>query len=231
MTMDLSQMLIAAGEQIRAYQTVAAECDILRSERAQAVADRDQAVLGRDQALREGEAHRISIRELMVKNSNLFSTLDEYRVAAEKLSMGLSVSVWEHPALMVTEVLNIFRLKDVAPVRSLAQWAKDFHEVAVSKGFWDAYKTRPERIASIPEKLCLIHSEVSEALEDYRKGLDPTARTYEGKKLCGFGSELADIVIRTLELAEALGIDIGAIIAEKHEYNKTRSRMNGGKVC
>ena len=115
--------------------------------------------------------------------------------------------------------------------KSLGEWAKEFHEVSKSKGFWDPYPTRELRIASIPEKLCLIHSEVSEALEDYRKGLDPSARTYEGKKLCGFGSELADVLIRTLELCEALGIDIQSIVEEKNEYNKTRPFKNGGKVC
>ena len=121
-------------------------------------------------------------------------------------------------------------VKELRMAKSLNEWAKEFHEVSKSKGFWDPYPTRELRIASIPEKLCLIHSEVSEALEDYRKGLDPTKKIYEGKKICGFGSELADILIRTMELAEALGIDIQSIVEEKNEYNKTRSHRNGGKL-
>jgi NTP pyrophosphatase (non-canonical NTP hydrolase) len=122
-------------------------------------------------------------------------------------------------------------LRMTPTIKSLQEWANDFHQVAVSKGFWDAYPTREARIRIIPEKLCLIHSEVSEALEDYRTDKDPSERTYEGAKLCGFGSEIADVVIRAMELAAALDIDIGAIIEEKHEFNKTRSRMNGGKKC
>lgn len=114
--------------------------------------------------------------------------------------------------------------------RSLREWANEFHAVSKSKGFWDDFPTLKERIASIPMKLCLIHSEVSEALEDFRTGADPTAKSYEGKKLCGFGSEIADVIIRSMELAEALGIDIQAIIEEKNEYNKTRSFRNGGKL-
>jgi NTP pyrophosphatase (non-canonical NTP hydrolase) len=123
----------------------------------------------------------------------------------------------------------MMKANTTATIKSLQAWADDFHQVAASKGFWDEYPTREARIRIIPEKLCLIHSEVSEALEDYRAGKDPTERTYEGSKLCGFGSEIADVVIRAMELAAALNIDIGAIIEEKHEYNKTRAFKNGKK--
>jgi NTP pyrophosphatase (non-canonical NTP hydrolase) len=87
----------------------------------------------------------------------------------------------------------------------------------------------------VPEKLMLIVSEVSEAMECYRKSpdLDAGAVTCDearaGKKPEGMGSELADVVIRTIELAYALNIDIGKAIETKMAYNETRSYKHGGK--
>lgn len=116
---------------------------------------------------------------------------------------------------------------------SLNAWAEAFHKNSVKHGFWDKYPDLASRISSIPEKIALIHSEASEALEDYRnfgEHLDFRTLHYDtSMKPIGFASELADIVIRTMELANALGIDIGRAIAEKHAYNKTRPFKHGGK--
>ena len=58
-------------------------------------------------------------------------------------------------------------------------------------------------------QLALIHSEVSEALEALRIGDDEN-----------FIEELADILIRTFDLAGSIGVEnIGDIIANKHAYN------------
>lgn len=46
----------------------------------------------------------------------------------------------------------------------------------------------------------------------------------------GIPSELADVIIRILDMCGKYGIDIGAMIAEKHEFNKTRPYKHGGKV-
>jgi NTP pyrophosphatase (non-canonical NTP hydrolase) len=96
---------------------------------------------------------------------------------------------------------------------TISGMAKDIHSNAISKGWWET--RRP-----VPELLCLIHSEVSEALEAYRK--------QDEKNLA---EELADIVIRAFDMAEGLGIDIEKEITTKHEYNKTREYRHGGKKC
>lgn len=45
----------------------------------------------------------------------------------------------------------------------------------------------------------------------------------------GVPSELADIIIRVLDLAAAYGIDIGKAVVSKMEYNKSRPEKHGGK--
>jgi NTP pyrophosphatase (non-canonical NTP hydrolase) len=47
----------------------------------------------------------------------------------------------------------------------------------------------------------------------------------------GIPSELADVMIRILDMAEAFGINLQEVMLEKHEYNKTRGYRHGGKVA
>ena len=99
---------------------------------------------------------------------------------------------------------------------SLAELTARAHANSRDKGFWDGSEH------NIAEKLCLIHSEVSEALEESRTGADP-------RLACGFASELADVVIRVMDLAGWLGIDLEKIVVEKMAYNKTRPYKHGKK--
>jgi NTP pyrophosphatase (non-canonical NTP hydrolase) len=103
------------------------------------------------------------------------------------------------------------------------EWQKAVHENAKEHGWHSG-------LLNIPEKLMLIVSEVSEALEAYRDD-EMCEDTESNGKPVGFASELADIVIRTLDLAEAAGYDLESAISRKHEYNKTRPYRHGGKKC
>jgi NTP pyrophosphatase (non-canonical NTP hydrolase) len=109
------------------------------------------------------------------------------------------------------------------------------HSLAKEKGWYDGIDTVNLRNLPpdfIPAKLALIHSEISEALEAYRKDGIPNTCGIE-EVVMGEGSmaeELADAVIRIFDLAGLLKIQIGSCILAKHRFNKSRPYRHGGKV-
>jgi len=83
-------------------------------------------------------------------------------------------------------------------------------------------------------RLMLIAGEVVEAHEELRQGYamdweyfntDPGR---EGKPE-GVPAELADVLVRLLDLAEEVGIDLADVAIRKMDFNATRGRMHGGK--
>lgn len=92
------------------------------------------------------------------------------------------------------------------------------HRLSKEAGWWDNVETDDQLASIIPTKLCLIHSEISEAMEGHRKGLPDDHLPQHSM----FAVELADAVIRIGDLAGRCGIDLGPIIAEKMAYNSVR---------
>jgi len=98
----------------------------------------------------------------------------------------------------------------------------EIYENARDKGFWEDFHNvlDTQKITfGIATQLALIHSEVSEALEALRK--------YDMEN---FEEELADIVIRVMNLSERFGIDLMGQILLKHTLNTQREYKHGGKA-
>lgn len=98
------------------------------------------------------------------------------------------------------------------------------HGASKTAGWWtDLHTGKPVDPHAdknlVPAKLCLIHSEVSEAMEGHRKGLMDDKLPHRQM----VEVELADAVIRICDLAGALGLDLGGAIAEKLAFNAQRA--------
>jgi len=111
--------------------------------------------------------------------------------------------------------------------------AKEIHARAVEKGWYD--KSQDED--SFIERMCNnLHDEVSELHEAWRNnGLrslcDKTGAMMEMgiEPLTNLEEELADIIIRVLDNAEYLEVDIEKAVISKHAFNHTRKTRHGGK--
>jgi NTP pyrophosphatase (non-canonical NTP hydrolase) len=93
------------------------------------------------------------------------------------------------------------------------------HYHNVQAGWWSNIITGERKDRNVPEMLCLIHSEVSEAMEGFRKDLMDDKLPH--RKMLEV--ELADAVIRILDLAGGAGFDLGTALLEKWQYNQQRA--------
>lgn len=119
----------------------------------------------------------------------------------------------------------------------VALLVKECKRIADEHGFTDA---------TAAEDIALMHSELSEALEDIRAGKPLNEMQYKdpfsdavldyqrplgtlGKPI-GVPSELADVVIRVMHFCGKHGINLGKAILEKMAYNESRPFKHGGKA-
>jgi NTP pyrophosphatase (non-canonical NTP hydrolase) len=116
--------------------------------------------------------------------------------------------------------------------------SKAIHKGNVKQGFYDEPK-------SIPELLCLIHSELSEALESDRKNIECTLSNtalltllkfedddyfkeqFKKEVKDSFEDEISDALIRLFDLCGYLDIDIDKHITAKLRYNSLREYKHG----
>lgn len=93
------------------------------------------------------------------------------------------------------------------------------HGASVRGGWWHDINTNEPLERNVPEMLCLIHSEVSEAMEGYRKNLMDDKLPHRQM----LEVELADAVIRIADLCGGLKLDLAGAIVEKLAYNAKRA--------
>jgi len=96
----------------------------------------------------------------------------------------------------------------------------EIHENAINHGWWDN-----ERVDG--ELIVLIHAELSECVEALREG-NPESKRIPG--FCHAVEELADAVIRIMDMAEARKWDLSGAILAKHGHNQGRRMRHGGKL-
>ncbi|KKM16247.1 hypothetical protein LCGC14_1687750 [marine sediment metagenome] len=119
-------------------------------------------------------------------------------------------------------------------MRSIKEWQVICYKIAVEKGWWDKPRSPLESAA-------LIHSEISEYVEDIRNGMGPGTFEFEPPKEnhkegdpfkpIGPAIELADALIRIFDLAEYHKINLEDMLELKTAFNKTRPYRHGGKLA
>lgn len=107
------------------------------------------------------------------------------------------------------------------------------HGMAVTSGWHHDIHTGKPIDRNTGELICLMHSELSEAMEADRKGLMDDKLPNR----LGIEVELADAVIRIFDFAGVNGLDLGGAIVEKVRFNSQRAdhkpenrRLAGGKA-
>lgn len=101
---------------------------------------------------------------------------------------------------------------------ALASLGRQIVEINQANGWKVSTPESWDEEYKVPAVLALIHSEVSESLEAYRKNDKEN-----------FLEEMADTVIRVLDLTHGMEMNLATAIIKKLEVNKTRGYRHGGK--
>lgn len=119
---------------------------------------------------------------------------------------------------------------------ALNELSKQIYAANKEKGFWDKKR-------NVGEMLMLVTSELGEAMEAHRKGRFANFSAFKAREedveifyfesdfqdliKDSFQDEIADAIIRLLDMCGGLNIDIAKSVELKLKYNATRERMHG----
>jgi NTP pyrophosphatase (non-canonical NTP hydrolase) len=110
-------------------------------------------------------------------------------------------------------------------MKNLNDYAADVH-IANDK-WWTDLATGMRIQRNKGELICLIHSELSEAMEGARKNaMDDHLPHRKAEEV-----ELADALIRIFDYAGAFGLDLEGAYQEKMTYNRTREDHSHAARC
>lgn len=102
---------------------------------------------------------------------------------------------------------------------NIKELCKAAHNASVKAGWFNDPTTGKIINRNLAEMLCLMHSEISEAMEGVRKGLMDDHLPHRTMEEV----ELADLLIRVADYAEYRGLDLTGAIIEKMDYNARRA--------
>lgn len=124
---------------------------------------------------------------------------------------------------------SIGMVPDISLFNALNTLRDAFYKTACEKGFHDQEGGTP-----VAEMLINIAGEACELWEAYRKKeldkpCDKASKMSE--PLTCAEEEVADLLIRVMDLCAELKIDLGRAVFVKSEFNKTRSHRHGGKIA
>jgi len=112
---------------------------------------------------------------------------------------------------------------------AIAILVDESYRTAKEKGWWD------QGDRNIGELIALMHCELSEAMEEYRKdgveGLSTIHINVDGKqgKPGGIATELADVLVRIFDFCGRYEVPLGEALRLKLAYNRGRSHRHGNK--
>jgi len=165
---------------------------------------------------------------------------DAYFIRENEIDVVALLETLEELAL--TEEGHLTECGEKLVAAGLKALAVAAHANASEKGWYETGRGFPEEVA-------LIHSEASEALEEYRNGHESDEFYYARNgveilkadsfvngdgtlnKPLGIPSELGDIVIRVADIAgnPDRPVDLARGVIEKYRFNRTRKARHGGK--
>lgn len=109
--------------------------------------------------------------------------------------------------------------QEEAFIQAFNDLAETIHQDNMAKGFW------PPEGRNVGEALMLCVTELAEGMEADRKDL----RDDHLPQYTGLTVEIADCMIRLMDLAVGLGLPVAPALIDKLVYNRSRPHKHGKK--